>query len=125
MRINEEKLEMWCKQVDRRLDGLERKMESIGSITATLMRDCARESCLPEPEEPKLEGEVREIVRHWANLHGYNCLSVVFIKRGSERIFSVVSPDATRRIEFSGAYVADDFDAGRYTINELCGEDDE
>ena len=75
--------------------------------------------------EPKLEGEVREIVRHWANLHGYNCLSVVFIKRGSERIFSVASPDATRSIEFSGAYLADNFDDGRYTIDELCGEEEE
>ena len=78
-----------------------------------------------EPKEPKLDGEVREIVRHWANLHGYNYLSAVFIKRESERIFSVVSPDATRRIEFSGAYVADDFDAGKYTITELCGEENE
>lgn len=76
------------------------------------------------PKEPKLDGEVREIVRHWANLHGYNCLNVCFVERSSQTLFCVVSPDATKRIEFSGAYVADDFDAGKYTIDELCGEEE-
>lgn len=121
MSINEEKLEMWCKQIDKRLDELEREVESIGSITSTIMRDYARESCLPGPEEPKLEGDVSEIVRLWANLHGYTYVKVLFIKRNGQTIFSVVSPDTNKRIEFLGAYVADDFEAGYYNINQLCG----
>lgn len=76
-------------------------------------------------KEPKLDGEVREIVRHWANLHGYTYVKVGFIERNAETIFHVVSPDANKRIEFLGAYVADDFEAGDYTIDELCGEGEE
>ena len=78
-----------------------------------------------KPEEPKLSGEVREIVKHWANLHGYDWVKVGFIKRNAQTIFHVVSPDANKRIEFSGAYVADDFEAGDYSIAELCGEEEE
>ena len=77
------------------------------------------------PEEPKLEGEVREIVRHWANLHGYERLRVGFTERATQRIFWVQSPDTRERIEFLGAYIADDFDTGIYTIAELCGEAEE
>ena len=74
-----------------------------------------------EPKEPKLDGEVREIVRHWANLHGYDWVRVGFTERASQRIFWVESPDTRKRVDFLGAYVADDFDADDYTITELCG----
>ena len=77
-----------------------------------------------KPKEPKLEGEVREIVRHWANLHGYDWLRVGFTERASQRIFWVESPDTRKHIDFLGAYVADDFEAGDYSIYELCGEEE-
>lgn len=72
-------------------------------------------------ESPKLNGEVREIVRHWASLHGYDKLRVGFDERATQTIFWVESPDTRKHIEFLGAYVADDFDAGVYSIEELCG----
>jgi hypothetical protein len=78
-----------------------------------------------EPKEPKLEGEVREIVRRWANLHGYDWLRVGFDERATQTIFWVESPDTRKHVEFLGAYVADDFDAGKYTVDELCGKKDE
>ena len=77
------------------------------------------------PQEPKLDGEVREIVRHWANLHGYDWVRVGFTERASQRIFWVESPDTRKRIDFLGAYVADDFETGDYSIAELCGEEEE
>ena len=77
-----------------------------------------------KPKEPKLNGEVREIVRHWAVLHGYEWVRVGFDERATQTIFWVESPDTRKHIEFLGAYVADDFDAGKYTIAELCGEEE-
>ena len=77
-----------------------------------------------KPKEPKLNGEVREIVRHWAVLHGYEWVRVGFSERATQTIFWVESPDTRKHIEFLGAYVADDFDAGKYTIEELCGEEE-
>lgn len=78
-----------------------------------------------EPKEPKLEGEVREIVKHWANLHGYTHVKVGFTEKATQRIFYVESTDTRKRIEFLGAYVSDDFGTGFYTIDELCGEGEE
>lgn len=78
-----------------------------------------------KPEEPKLNGEVREIVRHWARLYGYDWVRVGFAERATQTIFWVESPDTREHIEFLGAYVADDFEAGDYSIEELCGEDDD
>lgn len=78
-----------------------------------------------KPTEPKLEGEVREIVRHWANLHGYDWLRVGFTERASQRIFWVESPDTRKHVEFLGVYVADDFETGDYSIAELCGEEED
>ena len=78
-----------------------------------------------KPKEPILEGEVREIVKHWANLHGYDWVRVGFTERATQTIFWVESPDTRNHIEFLGAYVADDFDAGKYTVDELCGDSEE
>ncbi len=75
-------------------------------------------------KKPKLNGEVGEIVRHWAILHGYNCVRVGFDERATQIIFWVESPDTRKHIEFLGAYVADDFDAGVYSIEELCGDEE-
>lgn len=53
-----------------------------------------------KPKEPKLNGEVREIVRHWAFLHGYDWVRVGFDERATQTIFWVESPDTRKHIEF-------------------------
>lgn len=115
MSINEEKLEMWCKQVDKRLDGLERKVGSIDRITATLISNYARESCLPEPKEPLIKDEkIRKAVRAWAEAND--------IEAGlyDADTFSIGSDD--NFISFNNGFA----DETRiYTIAELCGEDEE
>lgn len=78
-----------------------------------------------KPKEPKLDGEVREIVRHWANLHGYDWLRAGFVERATQTIFYLESPDTRKRIEFLGVYVAGDFEEGDYSIYELCGEEED
>lgn len=76
-------------------------------------------------ESPKLNGEVREIVRHWASLHGYDELRVGFDERATQTVFWVESPDTRKHIEFLGAYVSGDIKTGFYTLTELCGEGEE
>ena len=117
MSINEEKLKEWIEQVTKKLSHLE------ANQTAIINGDFCDTNT--EPKEPKLEGEVREIVRHWANLHGYDWLRVGFDERATQTIFWVESPDTRKHVEFLGAYVAGDVEAGDYSINELCGEEEE
>lgn len=75
-------------------------------------------------KEPKLEGDVREIVKHWAILQGYSWVRAGLVERETKIIFWIESPDTRTHVEFSGAYVPDVFEAGVYTIDELCGEEE-
>ena len=122
MSINEEKLEMWCKQIDKRLDGLEREVDSIGSITSTLMGNYARESCLPEPAEPLIKDEkIRKAVRAWAEACG---LSYATYKQASNEFYDPNTRGAFA-IKFKLIPVEVYLEDGEcYTIAELCGEEE-
>lgn len=93
MSVDEEKLEMWCKQVDRRLSKLEGKQG------------------LKEPLIP--DTECREIMRLWADRCGVK--SVILF--GSEFRYGAKS------ICFGTDFGLDHLK--RYTIDELCGEEEE
>lgn len=131
MSINEGKLEkwckqleMWCEQTDKRLDGLERKTESIGSIASTITRDYARESCLPEPDEPLIEHEiVRKALRWWAVSNGITGdASLLFV--GAANGFTCEN----QYISFDSAVydMSEKLISGNiYDLEELCGEEEE
>ena len=101
MSINEEKLEMWCKQVDKRLDRLEGK------------------NC--KPKEPYIgDGLERKLVRDWAFTYA---ITIVWVQRVKDScLIKLMDFDESRRsiVIDSYATIAD----GQYTIDELCGEEE-
>lgn len=116
MSINEEKLEkwckqleMWCNQVDRRLDKLEGK------------------NC--KPKEPYIgDEETAEFVRAWAKHWGIEKLRAYTVGQGILTLGSwpASSAEYEKDIDIQAAFVTGDVeDGGLYTIDELCGEEEE
>lgn len=108
--------------LEQRVDALERKVGSIDRITATLMRDYARESCFDEPKEPAepliKDEKVRKAVRAWAEADG-----------ADEKIYLTIDDNGSRFANKYGGYIEFAFqinmEEGLYTTAELCGEEEE
>lgn len=105
MSINEEKLEMWCKQVDKRLDKLEGKGKG-----------------------PYIGDEATaEFVRAWAKHWGIKELRAYIVAQGILTLSSwpASSVEYEKDIDIQAAFVTGDVEGGGlYTIDELCGEEE-
>lgn len=115
--------------LEQRIDALERKVGSIDRITATLMRDCARESCLPKPKEPYIGDEATaEFVRAWAKHWGFKRVKAHLVGKGVLTLscWPVPTTEYGKGIDIQAAFVTGDVEDGFfYTIAELCGEEEE
>lgn len=115
--------------LEQRIDALERKLESIGSITATLMRNYARESCSDRPKEPYIGDEATaEFVRAWAKHWGFKRLRANLVGKGVLNLggWPIPTTEYGKGIDIQAAFVTGDVEDGcYYTIEELCGEENE
>lgn len=113
--------------LEQRIDALERKVESIGSITATLMSNFARERCFDKSKEPYIGDEATaKFVRAWAKHWGIEkVMARIRFDHGVDLV-GWVEDSAGREIDIQGAFVSGEIkDCHEYTIDELCGEEDE
>ena len=103
MSIDEQKLIIWCNQVDRRLDRLEGK------------------NC--KPTEPLIKDEnIRKAVRAWAEVNSIE--EVLYAERTDRSLFCLTDMgDDDYAIELVG-WVPTLKDGADYTIDELCGEEE-
>lgn len=109
MSIDEEKLEMWCKQVDKRLDRLE------------------GENC--KPKEPYIgDEETAEFVRAWAKHWGFKRVKANLVGKGVLTLsgWPIPTTEYGKGIDIQAEFVTGDVKNGFfYTIEELCGEEEE
>ena len=109
MSINEEKLETWCKQVDKRLDKLEGK------------------NC--KPKEPYIGDEATaEFVRAWAKHWGFKRVKARLVGKGVLTLsgWPISATEYGKGIDIQAAFVTGDVEDGFfYTIAELCGDSEE
>lgn len=76
-----------------------------------------------EPKEPLIKDErIRKAVRAWAEVEGETQVQVTHCRKHILSIWSVTKENGN--IDFD-CDIEDTFDEGFYSINQLCGEEEE